>query len=196
MSTRSHVSRHETHKQVFYRFCLLLLIIATYTGFLAYHYGFATGGLVSVITWSFFVLCTPVADAGMLLDLPLRLLLKIRMIKSELLVWAMAIGVNIILLTTKPTVYDTTLLTRLFREILTTPYPYWLVIGLSAMGTFLSVLFADELLDVIKHHERALFHKYQFWLQVIGLIAIFVGLLFLYDLLIHQTGLQDVLKLT
>ncbi len=66
------------------------------------------------LTWSFFVLCTPVADAGILLDFPLRLLFGIRMIVSELAVWALAIVLNLATLMLAPEYYQTTFLTRIF----------------------------------------------------------------------------------
>lgn len=185
---------HETHKQVWYRFLLLIGVIVAYVAILSFQYGFTTGGVVSLITWSFFVLCTPIADAGMLLDFPLRLLLNIRMIKSEIVVWVIAMTLNIGMIRFAPQLYDTTLLTRIFREILITPFPYWCVIGLSAVGTFLSVIFADELLDVVKHHDRKIFHRYQFWVHMTILLLVVVLLVVLYDMLIQKTGLQDILK--
>ena len=73
-----------THKQVLLKFLLLCLLMVGYFGYLSYEYDFVTGGVASLLTWSFFVLCTPVADAGFLLDFPLRVLFGIRMVVSEI----------------------------------------------------------------------------------------------------------------
>ena len=81
--------QHPKH-QVLIKFLLLCFILSSYFGYLTYEYDLLTGGIAALITWSFFVLCTPIADAGFLLDFPLRLLFGIRMIFSEIVVWAIA----------------------------------------------------------------------------------------------------------
>jgi hypothetical protein len=73
-------------KQLFYKFMLLCLLLAGYFVYLTAQYDLVTGGFASVLTWSFFVLCTPIADTGFLLDFPLRLLFNIRMLISEIVV--------------------------------------------------------------------------------------------------------------
>ncbi len=164
--------------QVIYKFILLCLVLLAYFGYLSYEYDLITGGIASLITWSFFVLCTPIADAGFLLDFPLRLLFGIRMIISEVVVWAIAILINIIALFYFQDYYNITPLTKLSYAIITTPYPYWAVILLSCIGTFLSIRFGDELMDVISHRDRAFFHKHNFIYEIvlfIFFILVFMG---------------------
>ena len=72
------LSKHTQEQTV--KYALLLCVLLAYFGYLSYEYGFASGGIVAGLTWSFFVLCTPVADAGFLLDFPVRLLTGMRMI--------------------------------------------------------------------------------------------------------------------
>lgn len=165
-------------KQLFYKFFLLCLLLFGYFVYLSFQYDFVTGGLASILTWSFFVLCTPIADAGFLLDFPLRLLFGIRMFVSEIAVWAIAILINVVSLIYFAEYYETTQLTTILHAVLTNPYPYWSVIFLSAMGTFLSIRFADELMDVIHHRERDFFHSKSFMHElviIIFFILIFIG---------------------
>lgn len=64
------------------------------------------------------------------------------------------------------------------HAILTHPFAYWSVILLSAAGTFLSIKFGDELMDVINHKGRDFFHKHAFKHEIIILIffvIIFIG---------------------
>src|SRR6056297_222338 len=89
-----HLLKHPPKREGLIKFLLLLAVLLGYFGYLSWEYGLATGGLVAALTWSFFVLCTPVADAGFLLDLPIRLLFGVRMFMSEVLVWAFAIAIN------------------------------------------------------------------------------------------------------
>ena len=82
-------------RQVLTKFLLLLMLMVSYFAYLSYEYDLLTGGIAALLTWSFFVLCTPIADAGFLLDFPLRLLFGIRMIWSEMAVWGIASVINI-----------------------------------------------------------------------------------------------------
>lgn len=165
-------------RQLFYKFSLLCILLFSYFLYLSFQYDLVTGGVASLLTWSFFVLCTPIADAGFLLDFPLRLLFGIRMLVSEIVVWSIAILVNIVSLIYFAEYYETTRLTSILHVVLTNPYPYWSIILLSAVGTFLSIRFADEIMDVIHHRDRDYFHSKSFMHEIViivFLILIFVG---------------------
>lgn len=179
----------KTHQQVAGKFLLLCCLLLGYFSYLAYEYGFATGGMTALLTWSFFVLCTPIADAGFLLDFPLRVLFGVRMVMSEMVVWAIAILMNVTAVTFYAEAYATTVPTQLLYEIIMTPYPYWAVILLSAMGSFLSIRFGDELMDVLHHHDRAFFHSHQFKHELIVLTFFIVGLLGYYKL-VEALGME------
>ncbi|MBL4601454.1 MAG: hypothetical protein JKY84_01780 [Emcibacteraceae bacterium] len=180
----------ETHREVLYKFLILLSIIAAYFGYLSYEYGLMTGGIVAILTWSFFVLCTPVADAGFLLDFPIRLLFGIRMLYSEILVWSIAGAINIYALLYNQEAYDKTVLTMLFKKILLNPNPYWSVLLLSGFGTFLSIYFGDEMLDVFKHRDRVKYHQHAFKLKLIGLIGLFLLIFIAYYFLLESLQIQ------
>lgn len=137
----------------------------------------------------FFVLCTPVADAGFLLDFPLRLLFGIRMIISEMVVWLIAILINVLTLIYASSYYETTTLTKLLHQIITIPYPYWGIILLSGTGTFLSVKFGDELMDVIHHKDRDFFHSHQFKHELI-MIIFFILIVYSYYEMISTLGID------
>jgi len=175
--------------QVWIKFIFLCLLLFSYFFYLSYKYDFLTGGVASLITWSFFVLCTPVADAGFLLDFPLRLLFGIRMVLSEIVVWAIAISINLVSLTYFADFYDTTLITKTLKIILTTPSPYWLVILLSAIGTFLSIRFGDELMDVLHHKDRIFYLRHHFKHEMI-LFVFFILVLFGYYKIISSLGIH------
>lgn len=185
---------HAPKRQVVIKFILLLALIVGYFGYLSYEYDFLTGGVAALLTWSFFVLCTPIADAGFLIDFPLRLLFGIRMVLSEICVWCIAITLNITTLHYGADYYETTVLTKTFHTILTTPYPYWGVILLSASGTFLSIRFGDELMDVIHHHDRAFFHKHGYKHKLIILISLALLIAIGYSELIASLGIKEVVS--
>lgn len=176
-------------KQLFYKFLLLCVLLLGYFSYLSIQYDAKTGGIASLLTWSFFVLCTPIADAGFLLDFPLRLLFGVRMLVSEIAVWATAIAVNAVSMLYLADYYETTTLTRLLHAILTTPYPYWGVVLLSCAGTFLSIRFADELMDVVHHRDRNFFHRHGYIHELI-IITFFVTVFVGYYKLIASLGIE------
>jgi hypothetical protein len=176
-------------RQVVYKFVLLCMLLVSYFSYLSFEYDLRTGGIASALTWSFFVLCTPIADAGFLLDFPLRLIFGIRMMVSEIAVWVLAITINMVALFYFSEYYETTKLTMLLHAILTTPYPYWAVILLSGTGTFLSIRFADELMDVFHHRDRDFFHQHAFKHEIL-IIIFFVVVLIGYYELIASLGLD------
>lgn len=169
---------------------LLCVVLFGYFGYISFRFDVVTGGAASLLTWSFFVLCTPIADAGFLLDFPLRLLFGIRMIYSEMVVWAIAILLNVFTLNFAAEFYETTLLTKLLHQILTTPFPYWAVILISACGTFLSIRFGDELLDVAHHKDRHFFHAHHFKHELLLGAFFIIALVVYYQLIIPLTGLD------
>ena len=177
-------------RQVLYKFLLLCILLVNYFFYLTIQYDVITGGIASALTWSFFVLCTPIADAGFLLDFPLRLLFGFRMLISEIAVWALAITINVIALTFFIEYYETTKVTMLLREIITTPYPYWAVILLSGAGTFLSIRFADELMDVVHHRDRNFFHRHAFKYEIV-IFVFFLFILIGYYQLISSLGIES-----
>ncbi len=185
---------HATKKQVLIKFTLLLLLLLGYFGYLSWEFDLATGGLVALITWSFFVLCTPVADAGFLLDFPLRLLFGIRMFMSEIFVWGVAITINVLALSFTPEIYQTTILTSLFEKIISTPWPYWSIILLSSIGTFLSIRFGDELMDVASHKERTYHHKHSFAYSLILYAGIFALIFIGYHHVAVSLGIEEIIK--
>jgi len=170
-------------KKLLYKFVLLCVFLASYFAYLSFQYGVLTGGMASALTWSFFVLCTPIADAGFLLDFPLRLLFGIRMLVSEMVVWTVAITLNVFSLIFFAEYYDTTSLTKLLHAILTMPFPYWSVIMLSAAGTFLSIRFADELMDVVHHRDRSFYHRHGFKHELLVIVFFVIVLVGCYKLI-------------
>jgi len=176
----------KTRQNVFKRFLIVLFITIVYAIFAMWHYGLKDGILVSFLTWSSFVLCTPIADAGFLLDFPVRILTKIRMIYSEIFVWGVAISLNITTLIINPEIYNTNFLLTLFKTILTHPFPYWIIIFLSAAGTFLSIYFGDELLDVLSHDQREKHKKHKNKHRLIIFLFIIAAIILLYFYLLNS----------
>ncbi len=80
------------------KFVSIIVLIIVYFLFVSKSHGIKDGFVISILSWSFFVLCTPIADAGILIDFPMRLITGIKMIYSEMIVWTIAISINIFVL--------------------------------------------------------------------------------------------------
>jgi len=146
----------EFHRHPIIKFIVLIIIILAYLTLSMIKFGGKEGALVSAVTWSFFVLCTPIADAGFMLDLPTRILTGLKMIYSEIIVWTIAILINISTIILSPAVYQDTIILSMFKQILLNPIPFWGIIILSGSGTFFSLLFADEIIDVAYEKNKNL----------------------------------------
>jgi len=170
----------------------VLSILITYTILASLKFGAREGLLISALTWSFFVLCTPIADAGFLLDLPLRLFTGIRMVYCEVIVWVLALSINIFTTIFFRGVYEDTILLSLLSHIIHQPFPYWSIILLSGLGTFFSIIFGDEVLDVAlrgkkkREHHKKHYRKH----HLIILIFLVILVLILYDFLLNSLGVH------
>lgn len=180
---------HHTKKKVLFKFLILLFILLLYFFYVMHKFGTKEGFLVTLVTWSFFVFCTPVADAGILIDFPVRLLFNIRMVWSEIFVWVIAASINIYAFIFDPGVYSSTILLNLFYYIFTHTF-YWFIILLSSLGTFFSIVFADELVDVAEEKHRKVHKKHKIKLKFIIMIFILLLIIILYDFLLRALGVQ------
>ncbi len=182
--------KHETKRHVLIKFLIVAFIFAAYLVIMSFMHGLENGILISLVTWSFFVFCTPIAAAGFLIDFPIRMMTNIRMVQSEVMVWVIAAIINIYALLFAVEIYDKVILLNLFKQILLVPIPFWGIIVLSAGGTFLSVYFGDELLDIKKHKDRKkhMTHKKKFWL-FLGAFILLIAVLYLYNLLLAELGI-------
>ncbi|EKF73903.1 hypothetical protein A11A3_11117 [Alcanivorax hongdengensis A-11-3] len=164
--------RHATHRETLLKFLGLIVILVGYFAYMSWQYNAATGFGLAVLSWSFFVLCTPVADGGFILAFPIRLLFGISMTLTQVVIWFVAIAINLWTLWYHPSLYDLTFLTNLLKQILTQPYPYWSILLISALGTFLSIYFGDEMMDVTSHKHREKFHRHGFLYKVIAVVGL------------------------
>ncbi len=182
--------QEETKKHVLIRYLSLLFIVGLYFSYALYKFGAQQGIIITVLTWSFFVFCTPIADAGFLLAFPLRLLLGIRMMKVQIYSYIFAFFFNLYFIFYQPQIYNKTLILKLFHQILVTPFPYWIIILLSFSGTFFSILFGDELMDMTHHFECLKQHRHITKYKVIVFAFIIFATIILYNFLLEKIGIK------
>lgn len=177
--------KFENHPLI--KFSVVVLILGGYFLFVAHSHGVKEGLFISILTWSFFVFCTPIADAGILIDFPMRLVTGIKMHYSEIIVWVIAGGLNVFAHIYNPEIYNQTVVLSLFKHIIEEPFPYWGIIILSLIGTFMSVYIGDELIDSGKEKKKESFLKKH---KVIIFIVIVLLIIALYDFLLNKLGVS------
>lgn len=164
------------------RYLLTVALVAAYALYMVHKYGVRDGLSATYLTWSFFVLGTPVADAGGILDIPIRILTGWPMVAVETAVISITISTMVLVLHYRPEAFERTALLRAFRTMLTTPWPYWCLVALCIVGTILSVRLGDLVVDnigasIARSSWAALFDiPTEFWV----LCAIYAGVLYAY----------------
>ncbi len=182
--------KHPTQRETLIKFLLLVAILVAYFLYMSHLYGASEGLLLSVLTWSFFVLCTPVADGGFILAFPIRLLFHVKMVWTQLITWVLAIAVNLWAFNASPEIYQKAAVSKILFTILATPYPYWGILLISALGTFLSIYFGDEMMDVTAHNQRQKHHQHGFKYRIVLVIGLAVLTVVAYYELIADLGIQ------
>jgi len=142
------------------------------------------------LTWTFFIFCTPIADAGFLIDFPFRLTTGFKMIYSEVIVWIVGFIINLFAFIYYPELYEKTIILSLFHQIIVHPFPYWGIIIISALGTFISIYFGDELIDVTRHTQRKKFQKHYKKYNLIVLIFLTLVVFVLYNFMLKNLGIN------
>jgi hypothetical protein len=181
-------SKHQTHKESLWRFVGLVAALLGYFVYMSFQFDAATGAWLALLSWSFFVLCTPIADGGFIVAFPLRLLFGIRMVWTQLVVWVAAAALNIVAIYLAAASYADTALTRLLFRILTTPWPYWSILLLSAAGTAFSIWFGDEMMDVTTHAQRTRHHRHGFKHRIFVVLGLGVLSILAYYHLLNDLG--------
>ncbi len=181
---------HETKKHSLIRFLGLIIIVVAYFIFISMKLGTEAGIYVTIMTWTFFIFCTPIADAGFLLAFPVRILIGIRMMYTQLFAFVIAFAIDWYAFFYTPAIYKTTLILDLFHKIISEPYPLWGIVLLSLLGTLLSIYFGDELIDVSSHSQREKYHKHLKKYQIIVFVFLIAFTIILYNFLLKQLGVN------
>ncbi len=157
-----------------------------YTSYTIHNFGVQQGLSVTGLTWAFFVFATPIADAGFLLAFPDSPSSRVRMFYTQIVVWVLAAVLVAYYMTVEPSVFEKTGILQLFYTILTTPWPLWLILAFSFLGTYVSIKFDDDIVDVAgAKHKKQLFARKR--RQLVLSASIFLVTVLMYVVLLHTT---------
>jgi len=149
-------------------FCLLCIIFV----YQIYLYGFAVGSYISLLIWSLYILCIPVAHGRFFIGTPLHYFTG-RHYLPELFIWTLAASLNIFTFIFIPRVYQTSMLTYFLYRILITPR-YWSLLLITLCGVWYRLMARSKLIPFSRNVHSLVRH------------LIFIGGSFLFFYLTHQ----------
>jgi hypothetical protein len=140
---------------------LILLFLSFYL-----NHNFTTSITATFITWSFYIICVPAYHGKYILGIPYKFLTGKKFLYPERILWGSALIFNSIIIFKYNSFYETTIITNLFYQILSTPWPQWLIIFVSAIGTFYRSIIGYEK-----------YYKYKYINYSIRTILVILGIL-------------------
>lgn len=158
-----------------------------------HQYGASSGLGVTLLTWTLFVLATPIAIGGFIVAFPTRLLFGVKMWKTQIVVMVVAIAANVLFLIFNPAIYGVNFLLTLFEKILLTPWPYWSLLILGLGGSLVSIVFGDEVFDAVatrvkRNHARV--HKHLPKIKWILTVVLYAAAVVIYIVLLKNLGVD------
>ena len=111
--------------------------------------GLHNGVWLFFLNWSLLILCIPGSHGQILFGYPIFAFTS-KQYYIEALLWVAAIILNIFTYILQHSLYATSIPSYLLHRFITTPIPYWSIIGISTCGTFYFVLMKDHFLTCKK----------------------------------------------
>lgn len=137
-----------------------LLIFFLFFGLTGLHlsvqHGTIPGIFMTVLTWSFFVLCLPVTGKPVIIGKLLAPMSRKHLysvpwyLNSYFVRWSLALLVNGFTYIVLPYIYLTSVTTFLLYRIMTNPWPYWMIIFVSSLGSIYERLIARPELESLQ----------------------------------------------
>lgn len=122
-------------KKALVRFNLSLAFLSFLFAVKIFSYGIILGIQIALLIWSLYILCFPAKHGSIILGFPYQLITKHKMKNPEIYMWSFALIFSVAELIATPFHFFREALTQLLYRILTTPWPYWLIIITAASST-------------------------------------------------------------
>lgn len=119
---------------IFLIFPIILLGFVFFSFFIKHN--FYTSLILTLIMWSFYILCIPAFHGKIVLGKIYKIITKKTLKYPELIVWPIALIFTISTFFLLKNIYLSTIGTHLFYILLQNPWPYWWIFLISGIGTF------------------------------------------------------------
>jgi len=122
----------------------MTLILIVYIKPLVLEYGWQESFHVTFLAWSFLVLCLPIAKGNILIKKPYEFLFGKKIHFPEIIAWSVAILGNIITYLRSFGAYFKASIPHLLFNIISTPWPNWIIIATCLVATFYSAFLRNS----------------------------------------------------
>lgn len=126
------------------RFILFMLGFGSIGAYLISQYGFLRGTHLTMLTWSFCILCLPVTGSGTFSGALVYFFTRKSVRYPYIFAWLFALLLNLFSYFFAPYTYIMSATTFLLYRIISNPWPYWFIIGASALGSVYSTLLIES----------------------------------------------------
>ena len=123
-----------------FKFLTYLGIFGLWVSYLVTMHGTFDGVLLAFLTWSFFVICTPIILEGFLMSFVTGIFRGRMLYDVSIITWFFAVVLNLFTYNLLPELYQKTFLTNFLYIIISRPFPERFILILCALGTFYSML--------------------------------------------------------
>jgi hypothetical protein len=134
------------NKTYLYIYDVVVIMFILLMVFFIFFNGFYKGCIKSLFVWSFFILCTPVPEAGLLISLPLKRYFGFKMELSQIVVSLFACMIIFYFYCVEQKIIKNNLIGNLFLGLIN--YKYYSIIFISVISSVLT----SNLLDNIINH--------------------------------------------
>ncbi|MFA5075367.1 MAG: hypothetical protein WC436_04680 [Candidatus Babeliales bacterium] len=135
------------------KFFLVLIILSFITLCFTTKLSIAASIHSTLLVWSFYILCFSANHGKIFLGIPYEFIRKKKLHYPEIFLWSGAVLLNIFTYFFTPWAYFNTLITHLLFQIIYSPWPGWLIISISFLGTFYKFFVGYQ------NFNEYLFHK-------------------------------------
>lgn len=172
-------------KKAFLLFNISLAILAILFAAQIFYHGILLGIQEAFLIWSLYILCFPLKHGSIILGFPYQFITRKKMKYPEIYMWTFALVFSLLELFVTPFNFFKSSLTHLLYRILTTPWPYWLIIVTATSSTLYSFFVGQDV--TIKTPKHFLIRK-AFSIIAIITLAYFAFADFIILLNMHATG--------
>ena len=152
---------------------LVILLLTFYTKPLISEYGLRKSIHVTFLAWSFLVLCLPIAKGNILINKPYEFFFGGKIHFPEIITWSVATIGNLLTYLISFGTYFKASIPHLLLNIISTPWPYWIIILTCFIATFYSA--------VIRNSPKKKSPKYKILGILLNTTSIIVTIFLAYD---------------
>ena len=155
-------------KYLLIKFSFVLILFSLFTILFFFKEGsFAIATQLTLLCWSFYILCIPAFHGKITFGIPFQILTGKTLLYPEIYMWSGALLLNLFFSSTSPALYLKTLTTHLLYQIFTTPLPFASIIIVCGFATLYKFIVGYQ-----NFYSRRIMHT--FLRSVIACVAFFL----------------------